>query len=105
MMGALAEFERTLIRERTQAGLIEARLRGKRLGPSKALSSDQIVEARYALNQSNVSLKNLAEQLHVSVKMRDGTFGMSRFMTTHYIQGLRAWLQRIPVPYRTRNVT
>lgn len=37
IFGALAEFERNLIRERTQAGLIAARARGRRGGRPKAL--------------------------------------------------------------------
>src|SRR5258708_37682320 len=36
IFGALAEFERDLIRERTQAGLAAARGRGRRGGPPKA---------------------------------------------------------------------
>jgi DNA invertase Pin-like site-specific DNA recombinase len=38
IFGALAEFERNLIRERTQAGLSAARTRGKRGGRPKALT-------------------------------------------------------------------
>jgi DNA invertase Pin-like site-specific DNA recombinase len=37
MFGALAEFERNLIRERTQAGLTAARARGRKGGRKKAL--------------------------------------------------------------------
>lgn len=37
LFGALAEFERTLLRERTQAGLTAARARGRRGGRPKAL--------------------------------------------------------------------
>jgi DNA invertase Pin-like site-specific DNA recombinase len=39
IFGALAEFERNLIRERTQAGLIAARARGLTGGKPKALTS------------------------------------------------------------------
>jgi DNA invertase Pin-like site-specific DNA recombinase len=42
IFGALAEFERNLIRERTQAGLASARARGKRGGRPKALTSKQV---------------------------------------------------------------
>ena len=35
IFGALAEFERNLIRERTMAGLAAARARGKKGGPSR----------------------------------------------------------------------
>jgi len=41
LFGALAEFERNLIRERTQAGLKAARARGRHGGRPKALSQDK----------------------------------------------------------------
>jgi DNA invertase Pin-like site-specific DNA recombinase len=43
IFGALAEFERNLIRERTQAGLIAARARGKTGGRPNALTERQTV--------------------------------------------------------------
>lgn len=46
MMAALAEFERSLISERTRAGMAAARTRGKRIGRPLALSSDDRIEAR-----------------------------------------------------------
>jgi DNA invertase Pin-like site-specific DNA recombinase len=42
IFGALAEFERNLIRERTQAGLTAARARGKRCGRPKVLTARQL---------------------------------------------------------------
>jgi DNA invertase Pin-like site-specific DNA recombinase len=41
IFGALAEFERNLIRERTKAGLEAARARGKKGGRRKKLSQQQ----------------------------------------------------------------
>lgn len=41
IFGALAEFERNLIRERTHAGLQAARARGRKGGRPKKLSSDK----------------------------------------------------------------
>jgi DNA invertase Pin-like site-specific DNA recombinase len=41
IFGALAEFERNLIRERTSAGLIAARERGRKGGRPKALTSNK----------------------------------------------------------------
>jgi DNA invertase Pin-like site-specific DNA recombinase len=46
IFGALAEFERNLISERTQAGLTAARARGKRGGRPKALTGKQLSIAR-----------------------------------------------------------
>src|ERR671920_273625 len=42
IFGALAEFEREIIRERTNAGLQSARARGKRGGRPKALTDKQV---------------------------------------------------------------
>jgi DNA invertase Pin-like site-specific DNA recombinase len=46
IMAALAEFERSLIRERTRAGLAAAKRRGRNLGRRRSLSIDQIALAR-----------------------------------------------------------
>lgn len=46
LMGALAQFERSLIVERTQAGLLAARKRGTRVGRPRSLTADQIKHAR-----------------------------------------------------------
>ncbi|MDO3167201.1 recombinase family protein [Mycobacteroides abscessus subsp. abscessus] len=46
VFGALAEFERSLIIERTQAGLAAARLRGARIGRPMAMSAGQVEQAR-----------------------------------------------------------
>lgn len=45
MMGALAEFERSLISERTRAGIAAAKARGKIFGRKPALSYEQQIEA------------------------------------------------------------
>jgi DNA invertase Pin-like site-specific DNA recombinase len=49
MMAALAQFERSLISERTRAGLAAARRRGKTLGRRRLLSPQQCDEARRLL--------------------------------------------------------
>jgi DNA invertase Pin-like site-specific DNA recombinase len=46
ILGALAEFERALIVERTQAGLKAAKRRGVKLGRRPSLSEEQRVHAR-----------------------------------------------------------
>lgn len=46
MMGALAEFERALIVERTRAGIDAAKARGVRLGRRPVLSQAQLEHAR-----------------------------------------------------------
>ena len=49
IMGALAQFERTLIVERTRAGLTAAKRRGVRLGRKPSLNQEQIKHARQLL--------------------------------------------------------
>src|SRR6202163_3380506 len=46
VMGAFAEFERALLRERQREGIALARQRGVDRGRSKALSADQVTEMR-----------------------------------------------------------
>src|SRR5437870_1903637 len=50
IFGALAEFERELIRERTRAGLAAARARGRTNGRPKKLTRAQIQMARTLMN-------------------------------------------------------
>ena len=45
LMAALAEFERSLIVERTRAGLAAAKRRGQKLGRKPSLTADQIAHA------------------------------------------------------------
>ncbi len=51
MLGALAQFERSLISERTKAGLASAKARGSLLGRPKRLSSQQVAHARDLVSQ------------------------------------------------------
>ena len=46
MLGALAEYERALLSERTRAGLASARARGERLGRPPKLCMDDLRWAR-----------------------------------------------------------
>lgn len=50
MLGALAEFERSLIAERTRAGLTAAKRRGAKLGRKPKLSTEQIAHARQLID-------------------------------------------------------
>lgn len=51
MLAAMAEFERALIVERTQAGLKAAKKRGQKLGRKYRLSNEQLVHARALLDK------------------------------------------------------
>ncbi len=60
IFGALAEFERSLIQERTNAGLKAARARGRNGGRPKALSDHQLKMARMMLGAPDVSVQQVA---------------------------------------------
>lgn len=49
MMAALAEFERALIVERTQAGLAAAKARGTKLGRRRSLTPEKVTHAKALL--------------------------------------------------------
>jgi DNA invertase Pin-like site-specific DNA recombinase len=46
MLGAFAEFERTLIKERQREGIQAAKAQGKKLGAPPKLSAEQSTEIR-----------------------------------------------------------
>ena len=64
VFAGIADFERSLIVERTSAGRIAARLRGVRFGPRLALSAEQIAHARQ-LVENNQSVTEVARLLKV----------------------------------------
>ena len=65
LMGALGQFERTLIIERTQAGLQAARKRGAKVGRPPALSGTQVAHAK-TLIAGGESPSAVAQSLGVS---------------------------------------
>lgn len=65
VLSAVAEFERGLLIERTQAGLTRARAEGRALGRPSALSREQQETVR-ALRAAGVSLGVLAKDFGVS---------------------------------------
>lgn len=65
IMGALAEFERDLISERTTAGMAAARRRGKRLGRPSALSGAQVAHAKRSIEKGDETLSGMASMLGV----------------------------------------
>ena len=65
IFGALAEFERTLVQERTQAGLEAARARGRRGGRPQSITSDKLVAA-VAMREQHRPMHAIASALGVS---------------------------------------
>jgi DNA invertase Pin-like site-specific DNA recombinase len=63
IIGAMAEFERSLIQERVRAGLRNAKLKGKILGrPPMTLDRERIARLR----ASGASIREISAQLEVS---------------------------------------
>jgi DNA invertase Pin-like site-specific DNA recombinase len=69
MIGAVAQFERSLIGERVKSGLANARAKGKSLGrpPLRKLTAAETRELRRQRVQHKVSFRILAEKFGISV--------------------------------------
>ncbi len=65
LMGAMAEFERAIISERTRAGMAAARAKGHRIGRRPALTDKQKIEARRAIEKMRRPLEEVAERYGV----------------------------------------
>lgn len=66
IFGALAEFERSVIRERTRAGLKAARDRGRKGGRPPALSAADLAAAKALLRDPAITVDEVATRLKVS---------------------------------------
>lgn len=68
IFASLAEFERDLIVERTQAGLQAARARGRVGGRPRALTEDQALAVRALYDAGDMTVRQIADMFHVSTK-------------------------------------
>src|SRR3954451_17094496 len=66
VFGALAEFERDLIRERTYAGLAAARARGRVGGRPSSLTPEKIRAARALYNAKDSTVADICKNLGIS---------------------------------------
>jgi DNA invertase Pin-like site-specific DNA recombinase len=66
MFGALAEFERSLIRERTQAGLAAARRAGRTGGRPPKLTDDDMETAKAMLANPDIGVTQIAHRPGIS---------------------------------------
>jgi DNA invertase Pin-like site-specific DNA recombinase len=64
IIGAMAEFERSLIQERVKAGLRNARAKGKRLGRPRAVVSESKINS---LRASGASWREIAKELGLGI--------------------------------------
>ena len=60
IMEALAEFERSLIAERSQAGMQAARRRGKHLGRPRKLTPEQVAHAARMVRDGTETVSGMA---------------------------------------------
>ncbi|AGS23877.1 recombinase family protein [Rhizobium etli] len=77
MLGAMAEFERSIISERTKAGMEAARARGSRIGRRPALDQLQIEQAYEAVHALSEPVHVVASRFHVHPKT------LSRILSQH----------------------
>jgi DNA invertase Pin-like site-specific DNA recombinase len=66
ILGAVAQFERDLIIERTRAGLASAVKRGRRLGPPVIWTADMVKRARALEKSGDMTRREVAKMLGVS---------------------------------------
>src|SRR3954467_1736167 len=66
VFGALAEFERDLIKERTHAGLQAARARGRLFGRPKLLRPKQVEQLRTLANDDRNTVTEICQTLGIS---------------------------------------
>ena len=70
IFGALAEFERGIIQERTRAGLKAARARGRLGGRPRKMNKEKIETAQALYDARTMTISNICKQLGIS----KGTF-------------------------------
>lgn len=66
IFASLAEFERSIIRERTVAGLEAARKLGRRGGRPKSLQEEDLVVVRALLKDPNITVEDIAKRMRVA---------------------------------------
>lgn len=66
IMGAIAEFERSLISERTRAGMAAAKARGRHLGREKKLTLEDALWAQRVIQSGRLTPREAAKTLRVS---------------------------------------
>ena len=66
VFASLAEFERSIIRERTKAGLDAARARGKKGGRPPSLTNKDIQAAKALLADPDITVDEVAARLKVA---------------------------------------
>lgn len=66
LFGALSEFERNIIRERTKAGIAAARMRGRKGGRKPSLDQSKIKEVKALMSDPTIKVATIAKRYGVS---------------------------------------
>lgn len=66
IVAVIAQFERKLISERTKAGMLAAKSRGKRIGRPPKLKPEDVLKAHRQIRQDGRSVEEIAERCGVS---------------------------------------
>lgn len=66
MLGAFAQFERTLIKERQKEGIAAAKERGQKLGAPAKLNQTQVMELKILSKEHGVDKSALAKEFGIS---------------------------------------
>lgn len=75
----MADFERSLIVERTSIGRIAAKARGVRFAPRPSLSAEQIAHARRLIEQENKPVAEVARLLGIHRPLSIGRWERALF--------------------------
>ncbi|MEM6812654.1 MAG: recombinase family protein [Pseudomonadota bacterium] len=67
ILGAIAEFERSIIIERTVLGIDNARRQGKKFGRPYKLTESDLKSAHYMIYKDGMDIKSVADTFKVSV--------------------------------------
>jgi hypothetical protein len=103
-MGALAEFERALIAERSQAGMQAARRRGQHLGRPRKLTREQVAHAARMVRDGTETVSGMAAlygvdrvTLHRALKRAAALATSARLEPSHAVCGALCvpWQARI----------
>lgn len=80
MLGAFAEFERSVILERTRGGIANARAKGVKFGRPSSITTE--LKARMVeLNKNGLSIRKIAKELNVGITTVATTLTVAKKLT------------------------
>jgi len=100
VFGALGQFERDLIRERTKAGLVAAVARGRRGGRKPVINGEKLQRARthiskgLSVHEAAARLKVGKTALYTALQTQTGQYDASLAMTPIFCPSLRGTKRR-----------